>query len=231
MKRYMLIALIALGALVLRPAEVHAESCGIFEIFCWSGATKIADRDAQRRENENALKVQGATQRAQIKADNDLRIAEADKILQAQIANGQITRDLARIQLDSFKAQLDNDTKIQQAVIFGASAQNVATIQGQTQIAVAAVQESGLTVREKMKIEIAQRFLDIVTLLPKILFVFLLFILTVKLLRRHPITSQTALTQAPVQPIVYDATQQGFDEYQKEFYPITAYKKDEMVKW
>lgn len=179
-QRYTLVILIALGVFLARPTQVFA--CDSWSLSCLLGVDDIADRDAARREAENAQNAQAKIRQAEINAQRDQALRQADNALHIQVLQGQITLEQARIQMEAYKALLESNTQTQNTIIAGQSAQNIAAIQAAAQVSIVGVQESGETVRQRLLLEAVRG----IVILALIVFAALVVLVVYRLAHRPP---------------------------------------------
>lgn len=148
-----LIALISTSTLIMNATPVHAEGCGLLEVFCWTGLTRIGQQDADRRVQETKINADRDTKNTEIKAQADLRIAEANNALQLQIEAGKITVEQAKVQMQGYIALINSQRDQTISASHDQAVTNIEAMHDQAKVAIAGIQEAGMTTRERLVVE------------------------------------------------------------------------------
>lgn len=155
-------ALIGATTLTLIGATpIHAYACSNWTLSCVFGLDDIAAQDADRRVTENAQDNAATVEKSRIEAEKAQALRAADNALQVQMMNGQITRELADQQFRQYTALLDASVEMQKSQ----TDQNIAALQAAANVSIVGVQESGMTVRERLRLETMRTVMTLAVLL------------------------------------------------------------------
>jgi hypothetical protein len=150
-------------AVALTPIKAYAcDDWSLSCVFFGSTPKEIADRDAQRRENEAVTQADKDKRVAEINSAADVAKKQADVMIEAQKQQGQLSVEQAKQAGLNAREQIDALANIKIAEVLGTAAQNVATINGAAQIGTQSVIEAGMTTRERQQQETTKQLINIV---------------------------------------------------------------------
>lgn len=145
----LILALVLSIFLSLIPARAYACDSWIC-LGDWFGYTNIAARDAERKEKMAETERQRAIEIARVNADAQARIAEANRQLEAQRIQGQISALQAKAMADAFAATVNAKRD-----------EYVAALQNNAQVAITGINETGQTERSRISWEAKTNMLTI----------------------------------------------------------------------